>query len=186
MIDLEVFLLWLTKMLSLCSDLGLIHSVHVWQSMRKIKYLTKRVWYYPPLEHCVPVTVFASSSKQASETATRETGFTPWGMPNRLSRNGVWVLRDSYNLPSPFSQRITKKKSKNRRSKTDQQKWTKCLSTFLKVWNHNRNSGGNLEWTSRLLFLDSQPSLAGSLSSANVMENDDNQEERDDGWVTTN
>lgn len=96
---------------------------HTNTSLCQICQLTKHVWCYPPLEHCVPVTVLASASNstRSVETATSETRLTPWGIPNHLSSNAVWVLSDSYNLPSPSWQWITRQKK--RKSKANKQTW---------------------------------------------------------------
>lgn len=118
----------------------------------------------------------APNKSQSVETATSESRLTPWGIPNRLSSNAVWVWHDSYNLPSPLWQRITQ--SRSRTSKPEQQMRTKVCrrSTRFKtaIW-----ALGETSSELHTSFVLGQPSpLAGSLSTANVMENDDDQEER--------
>ncbi len=56
--------------------------------------------------------------------------------------------------------------------------WTKRSSTIHKVSNSDLNSGGLSSELHTSFVLGQPPPLAGSLSIANVMENDDNQEER--------
>lgn len=65
---------------------------HTDTSLCHIRHL-QSVLCYLSLEHHVPVTVSAFSSKQKSEyeTATSESRLTPWGIPYRLSSNAVWA-----------------------------------------------------------------------------------------------
>ena len=54
----------------------------------------------------------APNKSQSVETATSETRLTPWGIPNRLSSNAVWVWRDSSNLPLSADSESQKAKAK--------------------------------------------------------------------------
>lgn len=147
---------------------------HTNTSLCQICQLTKHVWCYPPLEHCVPVTVLASASNstRSVETATSETRLTPWGIPNHLSSNAVWVLSDSYNLPSPSWQWITRQK-KGRAKQTSKPEQQMLGDTPQRFKNRVQ-----VMWELHKSSAHGHGSPSCSLFITNVMENDNKHEER--------
>lgn len=155
---------------------------HTNTSLCQICQLTKHVWCYPPLEHCVPVTVLAlaSNSTRSVETATSETRLTPWGIPNHLSSNAVWVLSDSYNLPSPSWQWITRQKKEEEQSKQANLS-NRCSATPHKGLKIESKLCDNF---TSLLFMDAAPLAA--LYSSLMWWKMTTSMRRDDGWVIAN
>lgn len=156
---------------------------HTNTSLCQICQLTKHVWCYPPLEHCVPVTVLASASNstRSVETATSETRLTPWGIPNHLSSNAVWVLSDSYNLPSPSWQWITRQKKKREEQSKQANLSNRCSVTPHKGLKIESKLCENF---TSLLLMDTAPLAA--LYSSLMWWKMTTSMRRDDGWVIAN